>query len=130
MKVTFPGNKKVAYDTGQHVIVSDQPISNGGDGTAPDPFTFFMSSLANCAGYFAKAFMDGRELNTEGFSMDYSYTWREEEHLIDEIIFNLTLPEDFPPKYLKAVIRSMSQCTVKRHLREDIKITVLTNIKD
>jgi ribosomal protein S12 methylthiotransferase accessory factor len=38
--------------------------------------------------------------------------------MITEIIFHLTLPQDFPEKYRSGIVRAMELCAVKRHMQE------------
>ena len=50
INVTFPGGRKVIAQAGDQLIATDQPIEDGGQGTAPSPFMLFLASLATCAG--------------------------------------------------------------------------------
>lgn len=49
-----------------------------------------------------------------------------ETRMISKITMALTLPEGFPEKYEKAILRSMNLCAVKKHMLTppefDIKI--------
>jgi len=64
-KVSFPGNKKVDVEFDNFKIKTDQSVKNGGDETALEPFAVFLSSLAACAGIYAKSYCDTRNLSTE-----------------------------------------------------------------
>ncbi len=44
--------------------------------------------------------------------------------MIDQIEIRIHVPDEFPEKYEKAVINTASLCAVKRHLREDIEVSV------
>ena len=46
MKVSFPGGKRVDVDLGGFTLRTDQPRDAGGEGTAADPFSLFLASLA------------------------------------------------------------------------------------
>ena len=54
--VSFPGGKKVDAHFEGFTVQTDQPTSNGGEGSAPDPFSYFLASLATCAGLHVVAF--------------------------------------------------------------------------
>ena len=41
----------------------------------------------------------------------------------------LHLPPSFPPKYVKAVLRSMDLCAVKRHLVEPPSIEIVAQLE-
>jgi putative redox protein len=54
MRVCFPGGERVHADYGEYTIETDQPVRNGGDGSAPSPFDLFLASIATCAGIYAR----------------------------------------------------------------------------
>ena len=56
IKITFPGGKKVNAEMGSRIIPTDQPVSSGGEGSAPTPFDYFLSSLGTCAGIYVLSF--------------------------------------------------------------------------
>ncbi|HOW89005.1 MAG TPA: OsmC family protein [Elusimicrobiales bacterium] len=118
MQITFGGNKKINASVHGFEIRTDQPAAAGGDGSAPTPFDLFLASLGTCAGIFAVGFLQSRKLSTEGFKIDMSFEWDEGAHLIRKVGMKVTLPENFPPQYKAALIKSMELCTVKRHLAE------------
>ncbi len=58
MEVHFEGKKQVIAEVNGFTIKTDQHPRGGGEGTAPEPFTLFLASLATCAGIFVKGFCD------------------------------------------------------------------------
>ena len=69
MTVDFPGGKKVAAHYAGFDIATDQGVDSGGEGTAPEPFDFFLASLATCAGYYVLKFCEGRSIPTDGITL-------------------------------------------------------------
>src|SRR6266511_936415 len=69
MIVTLPGGKKVDTRIGNHVIRTDQPVSSGGEDTAPAPFDLFLASVGTCAGIYVAGFCQKRGLPTEGIRL-------------------------------------------------------------
>jgi len=116
MEITFGGNKKINASFHGFEIKTDQPKSDGGDGSAPTPFDLFLASLGTCAGIFAVGFLQSRKLSTEGFKIDLSFDWDPASHLVKKVAMRMTLPKDFPQEYKAALIKSTELCTVKRHL--------------
>ena len=51
IKVTFPGGLRVDAEYKGFVVKTDQPLKQGGEGTAPAPFDLFLVSIAACAGF-------------------------------------------------------------------------------
>lgn len=126
MEITFDGNKKIKASYNGFEIMTDQPVSAGGDGSAPSPFDLFLASLGTCAGIFAVGFLQSRKLSTEGFKINMSFDWDQATHLIKKVKMNMTLPKDFPAQYTGALIKSAELCTVKRHLAAPPQFEITT----
>ena len=121
-KVTFPGNKKIDVAFNNFKIKTDQAKENGGDETAPEPFDVFISSLGTCAGIYAKSFCDVRKLSTGNMHLFIDVVFKEGQKLMEQVNVTLHVNQDFPEKYIKAIIKSMNGCAVKNQLHPDIKI--------
>ncbi len=116
LKVQFPGGLRVDAHIREHIIRTDQPVKSGGENSAPAPFQLFLGSIATCAGFYAVAFCRNKGISTEGMVLTMNIEKDPTTGLIREILMDLKLPEGFPEKYEKAIIRSMELCTVKKHL--------------
>jgi ribosomal protein S12 methylthiotransferase accessory factor len=116
MQITFPGNKRVDADYKGFTIQTDQPRDEGGDGTAPEPFDFFLASIGTCAGIYVLSFCRERGLSTEGLSLGLSFERDEKTWMVKKIRIEITVPPGIPQKYHKALVRSAGLCTVKKHL--------------
>ncbi len=114
IKAVFPEGMKVEAKAGGFSIHTDQPEKNGGDGSAPSPFVLFLSSIVTCAGYFALSFCKSRDLSTEGLEVTANFDRNPENHKLEKAAINLKLPEGFPEKYQKPILRAMDQCSVKK----------------
>ena len=113
IKISFEDGLKVNAITNEFVIKTDQPKEIGGDASAPDPFTLFLSSIGTCAGYYALKFCQTRNILMEGIELNLSNDFNQEKKRAENIKINFTLPESFPKKYHKALLKSVDQCTVK-----------------
>jgi len=110
--------QRVEADIKGRVILTDQPVAAGGDGSAPAPFDLFLASIATCAGFYVLNFCRTRDISTDGIEIAMRTTRDHGTHMISRIDLEIKLPPDFPAKYEKAVIRSAELCTVKRHLEQ------------
>lgn len=117
IKVSFPGGKKVDAKIGDFVIKTDQPVYQGGEGSAPSPFDLFLASIATCAGYYVLVFCQSRDLSFENVSIVLKKERNPETKRIEKIYINIHLPADFPDKYKTAVIKSVNSCAVKIHMQ-------------
>ena len=108
MKIEFPGGLKVDARSARHLIKTDQT------GSEPSPFELFLGSLATCAGIFALSFCNSKGINTEGMDISMDLEMNKQTGMISKIVYDVKLPEGFPEKYEKALIKSIELCSVKR----------------
>ncbi|HOW84673.1 MAG TPA: OsmC family protein [Candidatus Aminicenantes bacterium] len=116
LKVAFGDNYRIDVAFKGFTIRTGQPVGDGGDGSAPSPFDLFLSSLAACAGYYALAFCQERQLQTEGLGLTMTAERGEVSKMIDRIVFTVDLPRGFPEKYRFALTKAIDHCTVKSHI--------------
>ncbi|OGD18345.1 MAG: osmotically inducible protein OsmC [Candidatus Aminicenantes bacterium RBG_16_63_16] len=116
IQVTFPGGVKVDAVYKGFLIKTDQPVHQGGEGTAPAPFDLFLASIATCAGFYTVAFCRERGIPTENAGVVMRAEKDPETKMISKIRIELRLPAGFPEKYMRAVIKAVDYCTVKAHI--------------
>ena len=58
-------------------VLSDQPVDEGGEGSAPQPFQLFLASIATCAGAYAVSFCQAREIPMDGMALSMKGTFDE-----------------------------------------------------
>jgi putative redox protein len=116
LQVLFPGGKRVDVEVGGFRIETDQSEKRGGEGSAPEPFTLFLASLASCAGIFALGFCQARDIDSEGLglSMDWDGDTKHPEKSLARL--TLRLPPGFPEQYRDGILRAIDLCAVKRQL--------------
>jgi len=124
MDITFPGGLAVDARLDDFVVRTDQPATDGGEGSAPSPFSLFLASLGTCAGFYALRFCRERNIDTDGMRLRMDWERDEAGHRLDRVTLKLTLPPDFPDKYRKAVVKAMDQCAVKRTLLDPPEFVV------
>jgi putative redox protein len=117
LKVVFGDNYKIDVAYKGFSVKTDQPVRDGGDGTAPSPFDYFLVSLAACAGYYALAFCKERQISTEGLGVTMTTLRGEASKMIDKITVAVDLPRGFPEKYRLALTKAVDHCTVKAHIQ-------------
>ena len=126
MKIYFPGNKKVYAEVNGFEIKTDQSPRGGGEGDFPEPFTLFLASLGTCAGIFVKSFCDQRGIPADDIHLTQEQRYDSVKKMIGEVDIKIHIPSGFPEKYEQALINTASLCSVKRHLKEEMKISVST----
>jgi ribosomal protein S12 methylthiotransferase accessory factor len=116
IKVTFPGGLRVDAEYKGHIVKTDQPVHQGGGGTASSPFDLFLVSIAACAGFYALAFCKERDIPTEKAGVVMRMEKDPVSKLIGKISIEIQLPAEFPEKYKRAVVKAVDTCTVKLNI--------------
>jgi len=126
MKITFPGGKKVNAEYNGFTHKTDQPLSAGGENSAPQPFDLFLVSLGTCAGIYVLSFCQQRGIAMAGIELRQSMEFDAQTHLIGQINIEIILSASFPEKYRAAVVQAAQLCTVKKHLENPPKFNLFT----
>ena len=116
IEVSFPGGKKVDGKIENMVIKTDQPVKDGGEGSAPEPFQLFLMSIATCAGIYALDFCQAREIEPNDMTLTMNCELDLSGRVYQKLSIDLRVPAEFPEKYKKAIVRTMDLCTVKKHI--------------
>ncbi len=127
MEITFPGGAKVDAAFGPYVVRTDQPPQGGGEGSAPTPFNIFLASLGTCAGIYVLGFLRQRGIPPEGVRLTQRAHYNRETGMVEHVDIVIYVPQDFPEKYHPALIRSVEQCAVKKHLAQPPEIAISTH---
>jgi ribosomal protein S12 methylthiotransferase accessory factor len=114
MEITFAGGKKVNASFKGHIHKTDQPLTSGGENSAPSPYELFLASIGTCAGIYVKSFCDQRDLPTENIKLIQSLEINAETKSPSKITIQIQLPPDFPEKYKDALVHAAELCAVKR----------------
>jgi len=126
IKVVFGGGLKIDALYHGHVIRTDQPVREGGEGAAPAPFDLFLASLATCAGYYALAFCIARRIPTEGLAVTLVTEKETGAKTIGRMTIRVGLPAGFPEKYRAAIVKAVDTCSVKAHITNPPVFEVVT----
>ena len=124
MEISFPGGKRVDSKYKGFVVKTDQPASEGGDGSAPEPYDLMLSALGTCAGINVLYFCESRKIPTDGIQVSMRIEKNEKTHLAERLQVRIELPEAFPERYRAAVKRAADLCAVKRTFASPPEINV------
>lgn len=126
--VDFPGGSRVDAHFGDYTVMTDQPPASGGEGSAPSPFDYFLSSIGTCAGIYVLGFCRQRGLPTDGIRIIERVNRNRMTGMVEMIDLEIQVPPSFPEKYYDALVRSADQCAVKKHLEKPPKFNVFTKV--
>ena len=120
MEIVFSGGKRVDALYKDFTIRTDQSSLAGGEETAPEPFDLFFASMGTCAGIYVLSFCQHHDLPSEGIRLFQTVERDPESKMFSRVRIDIRVPDTFPKKYHKALIRSAEQCTVKRHIMQKL----------
>lgn len=125
--VTLPGGRRVDARIGAHIVHTDQPLSAGGEESAPTPFQLFLASIGACAGIFVQGFCAARKLPTDGIRIVERPAFGENGVLLS-VDLVVELPAAFPEKYRDALVKVVEQCSVKKAIAAQPTFSVRTSL--
>jgi putative redox protein len=129
IKITFPGGKRVNAEMGGVIIPTDQSVEDGGEGSAPSPFAYFLASLGTCAGIYVLSFCQQRDIATEGMSLSQRMEFDVDgsgKRRLSRVTLDIMLPPGFPEKYRNAVVKTAELCTVKKVISDPPEFVITT----
>ncbi len=126
MEISFSDGKKVDAVFKGFTIKTDQSEKDGGEGSAPTPSFLFLASLGTCAGLYALNFCEKRKFDTTKLKLALDFETDPKTHMVKKIVMKLSLPPEFPEKYIPAIVKSMDLCYVKKHLHEPPEFETIT----
>ena len=89
MQIEFPGGKRVNSTYKGFTVKTDQPKSEGGDDSAPEPYDLFLSSIGTCAGVYIVYFCESRDIPTDDITMTLGFERNETSHLMEKITIDI-----------------------------------------
>ena len=116
IRVDHVGNDRFHISIRGHQVPVDQPVSDGGEDTAPTPTELFVSSLAACVAFYARRYLDRHGLPASGLGVDVDYEMATRPTRVGRIAVRLRLPDGVPEEKLAALVAVASHCTVHNSL--------------
>ena len=115
--VTHEHGDRMTIRVRGHELVTDQPISGGGDDAGPTPTELFVAGLAACVGFYAERFLrrHGPEASlsvTCDFAMSTDRPSR-----VASVDLRIDVPGPLRDDLREALLRAVDHCTVHNSLR-------------
>jgi uncharacterized OsmC-like protein len=114
----------------QHMVVVDQPESNGGSDVAMTPPELFLSSLGTCIGFYVAEYCAARKLDCENLEIRVSADLVRPPSRLGNIRVDVNLPIELEKDRLDAVIRTALHCTISNtlHFPQEVQVQVHTPV--
>lgn len=112
-----------------HVIVVDQPVSDGGEDTAPTPTELFAAGLASCVAFYVRRYLSRHGLPEDGLQVVADYRMGQRPARVAGVRIAIALPDGVPEERRSALLAVASHCTVHNSLTDppDVEVTLGTS---
>lgn len=129
MKLTATFHSGTRYDivSGQHRIITDQPVEDGGQDAGMSPVELFVGSLASCVAYFVGQFCGRHGIAREGLSIATEWTMAEGPHRIGRIDIGIHLPHRITAEQKERLLKVAHGCTVHQTIGVAPHIAITVN---
>ena len=130
IEVNHAGGKKIDARFGKFTVQTDQSKKRGGEESAPEPYDYFLASLATCSGIYVVGFCQARESSTDGIRLVQDHSFDEKTGKLIGVQLRIEVPSSFPEKYRPALSRVAAKCTVKKVIENPPEFEFQTIVTD
>ena len=113
INIQFPGGQRIETQFKGTTITVGSDIENG---PGLEPLDLFFTSLGLCAGKYVMEFCRTRDIPYEDTKIFLHTKWDEDKKMHTQVLIQIQLPQEFPEKYKKALIKAVDLCSVKKHI--------------
>jgi uncharacterized OsmC-like protein len=124
MTVRYLNGDRFAIAVRDHMLTVDQPLTDGGEDTAPTPTELLVASLASCVAFQARRYLARHQLPTAGLTVTADYTLGSQPARVTDIRIDIQLPDTVPVQWLDALLAVTRHCTVHNTLANAPAVTV------
>ena len=114
--VTCEGGVRFAAQVRSHRVIVDQPLSNGGEDTAPMPIELLGTALGTCMAFYAQQFLCSRGLPYEGLRVEVEQHKVQGPSRVGEFAARLILATPLSRQHAEMLERVIRNCPVHNTL--------------
>jgi uncharacterized OsmC-like protein len=124
MQITYRGGVRFDIASGKHLLVTDQPLEDGGHDEGMSPVELFVGSLASCVGYFVARYCVRHQIPCEGLTIEGGWTFAEQPHRVGSVELHINLPSVLTPDQREKLLKVAHGCTVHQSLTVPPKVEI------
>jgi len=124
MRIAFCGGVRFDVTSGNHTLVTDQPVADGGGDAGMSPVELFVGSLASCVGYFVARYCARHQIPCEGFTVDAEWSYAEQPHRVGAVEIKLNLPAELTLDQRDKLLKVAHGCTVHQSITVPPKVEI------
>lgn len=126
MKVTVIHEQKMQFriQARQHLLLSDQPVENGGEDVGMTPPELFLASLASCAAFYAAQYLAIRNLATGGVEVEIDAEKLREPARLGNLRLRVKSPVALNADQHLGMERAVHRCLIHQTLLQPPSISI------
>jgi len=131
VRETGAGRFQQEVRTGKHRLLADEPVSNGGLDTGPDPYGYLLSALGACTSMTIRMYAERRKIPLTRTTVELRHSriyatdcadCETEEGMVDHIDRVIRLEGDLTEEQRAKLLEIADKCPVHRTLTSEIHI--------
>jgi uncharacterized OsmC-like protein len=132
MNVEYGGGVKFLAKTGNHELVCDQPVENGGKDEGMTPPELLLASLGTCAGYYAVQYLNLRKLPSAGLTVAVSAEKAKAPARLASFAIEVHLPDAVSEQHVAGISRAVHNCLIHNTLLNtpEVHIAVSNGVRE
>jgi len=107
-----------------HVIVSDQPVEQGGFDEGPTPPELLLASLGSCAAFYAGMYLRKHRLADLGTRVHVTADKKKDPPRIDDFRISIDVPVGLSPEHAAGLEQAVHQCLIHNTLLSPPTISI------
>jgi uncharacterized OsmC-like protein len=126
MKVTAIHDQKMQFriEARQHVLLSDQPVENGGEDEGMTPPELFLASLASCAAFYAAQYLAVRNLASGGIEVEVEADKLRDPARLGNLRLSVKSPVSLNADQQLGMERAVHRCLIHQTLLQPPSISI------
>lgn len=108
----------------QHVIISDQPVDQGGFDEGPTPPELLLASLGSCAAFYAGVYLRKHKLADLGTRVHITAGKKKDPARMDDFHISIDVPVDLSPQHAAGLEKAVHQCLIHNTLLHPPAISI------
>lgn len=116
LTVAYQGGTRYDIISGAHLVVTDQPIEDGGQDAGMSPVELFVGSIASCVGYFVGRYCERHQISTNGLRIEAAWTMAEQPHRVGHVALRIHVPQRLTATQSERLLKVAHGCTVHQSI--------------
>jgi len=112
LTATCQGGTRYDITNGNHRVITDQPVDDGGNDAGMSPVELFIGSVASCVAYFVGQFCARHHISRDGLAVHADWEMAEHPHRVGRIDITIHLPHHLPSELKERLLKVAHGCTV------------------